>query len=198
MTDCLSNDSALIWSQLFAELCDVLSSSNSEAIWEAFSSCIAVTAMKSFYVDDCLAGAESEKVAFDLINNLRTLLAMGGFKLTKWLSSSNIVMKRRRELEEENSKIVKSALPSTALLRRVLGVYWNVMTDEFFFTTEMPNYLVTVTKRKILSVTNSLYDPMRFAGPVVLHARLLYTARFDVKSCWDEPINGVYAKRRQL
>ena len=109
-----------------------------------FDPVIAETVLKSFSVEDCLAGAESEEVAIDLVNNLPALLAMGRFKLTKWLYSSNIVIKSIPE--EEKSNIVKSALASTALQQRVLGVSWNVMTDDFFFTTELANYLVTVTK----------------------------------------------------
>ena len=142
-----------------------------------FNPVIAETVLKSFYVDDCLASAESKEATIDLVNNLRALLAMGGFELTKWPFSSNIVMKSIPE--EEKSKIVKSALPSTALQQRVLGDNWNVMTDEFILTTEMPNYLVTGTKRKILSVTNSLYDLMGFVGCAT---SLTYTARFAAKS----------------
>ena len=111
-----------------------------------FNPIIAETVLKNFYVDDCLAGAESEAAAIDLVNNLPALLAVGGFKLTMWLSSSNIVMKSIPE--EEKSKTVKSALPSTALQQRVLGVSWNIIIDEFFFTTEMPNYLATVNTTK--------------------------------------------------
>ena len=160
-----------------------------------FDPVIAETVLKSFYVDDCLAGAGSEEAAIDLVNNIRALLTMGGFKFAEWLSSSNIVIKSIPE--EEKSKIVKSALPSTALQQRVPGVSWNVMTDEFFFTTELPNYLVTVTKRKILSVINSLNNPMRFVGPVVLQARLIYSEVCREKFGWDETINGVYSRRWQ-
>ena len=153
-----------------------------------FDPVITETVLKSFYVDICLTGAESEEAVIDLINNLRALLAIGGLKLAKWLSSSNIVMKSIPE--EVKPKIVKSALPSTAPQQLVLGFSWNVMTDEFFFTTKMPNYL-TVTKRKILSVTNSLYDPIGFVGPVVLQARLINSEVCREKFSWDEPINGV-------
>ena len=157
-----------------------------------FDPVIAETVLKSFYIDDCLAGAESEEAAIDLVNSIQALLAMGRFKLTKWLSSSIIVMK---SIPEEKSTTVKSAQPSTALQQRVLGISWNVTTDEFFFTTEMPNCRATVTKQNILSVTNSFCDPMGFVGPVVLQARLIYSEVCREKFSWDEPINGVYAKR---
>ena len=36
---------------------------------------------------------------------------------------------------------------------------------------------------------------MGFVGPVVLQARLVYSEVCREKFSWDEPINGVYAKR---
>ena len=38
----------------------------------------------SFYVDDCLAGADSPQEAIELYSQLRQLLLKGGFDLRKW------------------------------------------------------------------------------------------------------------------
>ena len=46
----------------------------------------------SFYVDDLLAGAESEEEAVKLYQELRELLLKGGFNLKKWRSSSTKVL----------------------------------------------------------------------------------------------------------
>ena len=43
------------------------------------------TVMKSFYVDDCLTGTNGKEAAVKMISDLHSLLAMGGFKLTKWV-----------------------------------------------------------------------------------------------------------------
>ena len=45
-----------------------------------------------FYVDDCLAGADSTQEAMKLHSQLRNLLLKGGFDLRKWRSSSSDVM----------------------------------------------------------------------------------------------------------
>ena len=46
----------------------------------------------SFYVDDCLAGADSPENAIKLQQQLRYLLQKGGFDLRKWKSNSQIVL----------------------------------------------------------------------------------------------------------
>ena len=40
--------------------------------------------LKSFYVDDLLAGAQTVEDALDLYSSLRTVLTQGGFNLCKW------------------------------------------------------------------------------------------------------------------
>ena len=59
------------------------------------------TVMKSFYVDDCLTGTNREETAIKMISDLRSLLAMRGFKLTKWLSRDKVI---QTVPEEERSK----------------------------------------------------------------------------------------------
>ena len=46
----------------------------------------------SFYVDDCLAGADNAEQAFLLQQRLQGLLEKGGFLLRKWRSNSTDVL----------------------------------------------------------------------------------------------------------
>ena len=46
------------------------------------------TIHRNFYVDDCLKSVPSEKEAVKFALDLRSLLEMGGFKLTQWLSNT--------------------------------------------------------------------------------------------------------------
>ena len=79
-------------------------------------------------------------------------------------------------------------MPSVGVRQNVLGVSWDVITDEFYFNVDVSD--ARCTKRKMLSVTNSLYDPLWFVTPVVLKARLLYSEACKQKVSWDEPIAG--------
>ena len=45
------------------------------------------TVTNDFYVDDCLKSLKTEEEAVEQVQQLRELLACGGFRLTKWLSN---------------------------------------------------------------------------------------------------------------
>ena len=127
--------------------------------------------LNNFYVDDCLISVNATEDAITMVKDLRSLLAKGGFRLTKWLSTSHGVKKTIPD--EEKSKSVQGNMPSVGVRQNVLGVSWDMITDEFYFNVDVSD--ARCTKRKMLSVINSLYDPLGFVTPVVLKARLLYS-----------------------
>ena len=90
--------------------------------------------------------------------------------------------------DEEKSKSVRNAIPPSVslLCQRILGVSWDVKTDEFYVSVELPK--LPCTKRGISCVTNSLYDPLGFVTAVVLNARLLYSEACKEKLGWDEDV----------
>ena len=50
------------------------------------------TVERNFYVDDCLKSLSSEALAITHVHDLQAFLSRGGFKLTKWISSSRKVI----------------------------------------------------------------------------------------------------------
>ena len=46
------------------------------------------TVLRHFYVDDMLRAVKNEEIAIQLANDMISLLARGGFRLTKFMSSS--------------------------------------------------------------------------------------------------------------
>jgi hypothetical protein len=122
---------------------------------EDFSPLAISTVEKDFYVDDCLKSVESDEVAIPLVQELRQLLSKGGFRLTKWSSNSQNVLKSLPEVERAAS--VKNLDCASSLIERALGVRWNVTSDTFGYkivVKERP-----ATRRGILSIVCSIYDP---------------------------------------
>ena len=79
----------------------------------------------------------------------------------------------------------KELLPSD----RALGVLWKVETDTFGFDTnrkEKPD-----TRRGLLSITSSVYDPLGFVSPFVLKAKMIFQTLCRLKIGWDDPIPGI-------
>lgn len=77
-------------------------------------------------------------------------------------------------------------------LRRALGLQWCIQTDNFKFSTsvqERPH-----TRRCILSVVSSLYDPLGFVAPFTMPTKLLLQGLYRRHLGWDETIPHSFSK----
>ena len=99
------------------------------------------------------------------------MLATANLKLHKVVSNSVEVMEAFPA--EDRGKGVRDldlrhdSLPA----QRSLGVYWNLEEDTFTFKVCLPEK--PFTRRGVLSVVNSSYDPLGLAVPVLLEGKLL-------------------------
>ena len=83
----------------------------------------------SFYVDDCMAGANSIDEAQDLARQINCLLLAGGFQLRKWVTNDKITL---LEIPDEHKVESLVELP-TELTVCLLGVIWKPSTDTFSY-----------------------------------------------------------------
>ena len=125
---------------------------------QVFGPDVVRTVLRNFYVDDCLKSLPTTEDAISHARKLSNLMAQGGFKLTKWVSSDKGVLEsiaeEQRAKEVKHLDFDKGTLP----VERALGVEWCAETESFHFKTiveERPP-----TRRGILSVANSVYLSM--------------------------------------
>lgn len=139
-----------------------------------------------FYVDNGLKSFASEDEAIDILSRAQKMLAQSNIRLHK-ISS--------------NSPVVTSAFPGEDLaaglqglklgqhdqpMQRSQGLGWNLSTDKFSFRVEISDK--PFIKRGVLSVINSLYDPLGFAVPVSIEGRsILREISKDIGE-WDTPL----------
>ena len=142
------------------------------------------TVKRNFYVDDCLKSVNSDHDAINLVKDLTELLKTGGFRLTKWLSNSRQVMESIPE--SERAKSVKNLDFGHAPIERALGVQWCISSDTFGFSIAIKDR--PATRRGILSVVSSVYDPLGFLAPFILPAKILLQDLCKKKLDWDEKI----------
>ncbi|XP_052260761.1 uncharacterized protein LOC127864910 [Dreissena polymorpha] len=156
---------------------------------ELFDPEVGSTVHKNFYLDDCLKSLRSEENAIHLASDLKVLLSLGGFRLTKWLSNSRKVLDAIQESERATSIVQLD--PGNALpTERTLGVTWNINEDAIRFEiklTEKP-----LTRRGILSVVSSIFDPLGLVSPVTLRAKAIIQQLCREKIGWDEAIPSRY------
>ena len=139
----------------------------------------------NFYVDDCLKSVPPETKAIGLVNELHSLLSKGGFRLTKWISNSRKVIDSIPLSERAGS--VKDLLLDQLPIERALGVRWDVESDTFGFKISVKDS--PATRRGILSVVSSVYDPLGFAAPFTLLAKALLQDLCRKNLGWDDPIS---------
>ena len=145
------------------------------------------TAIKNdFYVDDFLKSVATEEEAIELADTMTKIMSEGGFKLTKWISNKRNVIDNipvtARAKEIEKLDLNYDDLPS----QRALGVQWCIESDQLQFSMKEVNTLPT--RRNILSVMSSIYDPFGITSPFVLKAKMILQELCRDKISWDELI----------
>ncbi|XP_006817017.1 uncharacterized protein LOC102807396 [Saccoglossus kowalevskii] len=127
--------------------------------------------VNNFYVDDCLKSCRTETEAISLVQNLISICQLGGFNLTKWISNSYTVLEtvpvEKRAKDVKQLQLGCDDLPT----QRALGVYWAVESDVLGFNIDIQNR--PSTRRGILSVISSIYDPLGLAAPFILPGKII-------------------------
>ncbi|XP_053367622.1 uncharacterized protein LOC128541295 [Clarias gariepinus] len=142
--------------------------------------------IRNFYVDDGLASFPTSEEAITVLKRTKEVLAESNIRLHKIASNNRKVMEAfcQDDLAKDLHGI---ELPSDPLpLQRSLGLVWNLQTDTFTYYVskrEKP-----FTRRGILSVVNSLYDPLGFLAPVTVQGKALVRELTNDQCDWDTPI----------
>lgn len=160
---------------------------------ESFTSEVIHTVLRNFYVDDCLKAVATEDQALALVQDLSALCSKGGFKLSKWVSNSRAVIasipEERRAKEIKDLDLDQDVLP----VERALGVQWCIESDSLQFKIVLQDR--PLTRRGILSMVSSVYDPLGLLSPVVLPAKQILQELSRMKLGWDEGIPEVLAQK---
>ena len=144
-----------------------------------------------FYVDDCLVSLPSVEQAIAAQRCLSELLSKRGFRLRKWVTNNDDVLRRIPECERATS-VCDHALDDTKNAR-LLGMLWKLKEDAFVFVVNLPR--TPLTRRGLLSALSSLFDPLGFVSPVILEGKLLLQELCKRKADWDEEITSEEAQR---
>ncbi|XP_042212717.1 uncharacterized protein LOC121859809, partial [Homarus americanus] len=140
----------------------------------------------TFYVDHLLMSLDSSNEASMLACQLRRLLACGGFRLTnnhKGVLATIPLEERQNALKEIDLR--QDKLP----MERTLGVRWLLEGDQLAIKVQ-PNSR-PATRRGVLSLVSSIYDPLGFVAPFIIRAKILFQCECRRRLGWDEPLSAV-------
>ncbi|XP_076387322.1 uncharacterized protein LOC143264354 [Megachile rotundata] len=145
------------------------------------TSCAPFLALRGHtYVDDILAGADDEGLLQELKKKVVAIFEAGAFHLAKW--ASNTPSLQEKDQSEE-------CLFQEASGIGTLGVLWSSKTDSFSLRVNLPaNPSARYTKRRILSEVASLFDPLGWAAPMLIFAKVLMQDLWILGVEWDQDL----------
>ena len=142
------------------------------------------TVLRSFYVDDLVKSVQSVEIGQPLVKELIELTKLGGNRLTKFVSNNPELLKEvPKDLLSPNSSI---QMEEQKHFTKTLGVTWDIKNDVLTFKPCITNN--ESTKRTILSVVSSLYDPLGLLAPFTTTAKMILQDVWKSGTTWDEPV----------
>lgn len=139
--------------------------------------------LKGRYVDDIFGGADTLEQLTRISEDVTQLCMAGGFQLAKWHSNSVDFLKIN---SKSSSSTAAYSFDDSST--KLLGLSWVPRTDTFKFTSKSLGFCSKFTKRKILSETAQLYDPLGFLAPFIVRAKMLLQELWLEQLPWDEPV----------
>ena len=151
---------------------------------QEFRAEVVQTVLQNFYVDDCLKSVATEEEAITMCQDLMKICSHGGFRLTKWVSNRRKVLdsipKAELAKEMKTLDLDQDELP----MERALGLNWCVESDTFKIKITIRDR--PFTRRGLLSVVGSVYDPLGVLAPAVLPAKTILQDLCRSKIGWDD------------
>ena len=161
---------------------------------------------------DIVDSFEFYSQAAKIVYDIDEVLKLGNFEIKEWtvLKGENdnregirqVTGKFATEIVDEK-KWTAGIKATHESMHKVLGLDWDYDTDCFRFEmgetmikkSNKPTSEVSVcdvdqivTKRVVLSLVNSIYDPLGFITPIVIKAKILLKKPWCCKLDWDETV----------
>lgn len=142
--------------------------------------------VENTYVDDHLQSCHTEEEAIDMALTVRAIHRSGGFNMRKWSSNSPAVLSA---LGCESTVDPKEVSQTSF----VLGMQWTGVNDLFSFRarTESLEELLRLdrpTKKQLLKLAMSIFDPLGLVAPISILARILLRNVCRYKVDMDDPL----------
>lgn len=159
---------------------------------------VAVTAIiDKHYVDDYLDCVDNEEEAMQIIEDVIEIHRRGGFEIRNWICTSyevtQSIPESLRNVSNESNPI---NIEKGNAAERILGVWWNKSTDSFTFKISFDKVNEKIlsgskrpTKREVLQMVMSVYDPLGFVSHFVVKGKMLLQLIWRSKIGWDDELS---------
>jgi len=150
------------------------------------------------YVDDVITSVDNLQIGKSLINDVRHILKTGGFNLVKLKSNCNEILETvRKNLSSDDLKNEK--LFSKDDIEKLLGYNVNFNTDEFSIALTLEKIHESIlnctdkpTKKQVLQLCMSIFDPIGFVEFLVSKFKLIYHWIIKDQYDWNQIMSDDY------
>ena len=140
--------------------------------------------MRNMYVDDLIKSLRDTKVAKEFRIGITAALEDAGMNLCKWRSSHPEVLEG--DVTDPAPAAVKDTSGAIDDVGKLLGMRYSFSADVFSFLPDKVKAEMKVeTKRQMLQVIASIFDPLGFMEPFVIWARLILQNVLRKVESWD-------------
>ena len=150
--------------------------------------------LRNLYVDDSPIAVNDVKEGAEFYDKAKLLLLEAGFNLRKWETNDpelrNIVSEKHETMDDVI--YVEDIFGMSKKYRKVLGINWDTLTDELItelYAIADEGLKLAVTKRNILKVGASYFDPIGLICPIVLQVKLIFKQLCSMKVDWDSIVS---------
>lgn len=140
----------------------------------------------NFYVDDFLKSVSSEKECLSIISEVSKVLSQTGFTLTAFNSNSPEILKALPPESLSKDACIHELQDNDET--QALGVIWKTGNDKLSFKCNLLSFQV-ITKRNMLKVLASVFDPLGLLNPVLIHGKRLFQEACRQQISWDDEVS---------
>ena len=160
---------------------------------------------KKFYVDDLNTSVNSVKEGVELVKKIKVRFSEAQFNVRKFRSNSKELRTYFETLENVNivnntvnKEVVDSKINNE---QKILGILWDEIEDNLVFRLDdifKDAANVVPTKRNILSVISTFYDPVGYLQPFTIQLKILFQKIYKLNINWDNSIGELLVEWKKI
>jgi len=143
-----------------------------------FQSPVSEDIQHNIYVDNVISGCDTETELVQYYTEARNIMKQANFNLRSWASNSTTL--------QQVTTADKTIDNNTTV--QILGLLWNTCTDTMSLSPKSLPSSNMVSKRSVLQDSSQIFDPLGWATPVSIRAKILLQEIWQQKCSWDTPL----------
>ena len=144
-----------------------------------FRSCVSEDIQRNIYFDNIISGCDTEVQLLEYYTQARNFMQQANFNLRSWASNSITL----QQIATANKTIDHNTTV------QILGLLWNTCTDTMSLAPKSLPSSNIITKRSVLQDSSLIFDPLGWATPVTIRAKILLQEVWQQKRSWDTPLH---------